>query len=137
MCLGKKILKIFSLVAIAGLVAFNTYMATDIFKSNGTDLASVFSLSEVMAEQDDGGETGFGYYEDRFKAHVTEGFNGYVKVGADGIITKALGVSFEGGIAYSKEIEYDCCASGGGYCSKQYPKSENVSLLDMIVGTMF
>ncbi len=37
-------------MAIAGLVAFNTYMATDIFKSNGTNLASVFSLSEVMAE---------------------------------------------------------------------------------------
>jgi hypothetical protein len=52
----KKLLKISSLVAIAGLVAFNTYMATDIFKSNGTDLASVFSLSEVMAEQTDGGE---------------------------------------------------------------------------------
>ncbi len=31
-------------------------MATDIFKSNGTDLASVFSLSEVMAEIIDGGE---------------------------------------------------------------------------------
>ena len=53
-----KLFKISSMVAIAALVAFNTYMASDILKSNGTDLASVFGLSEVMAEQDDGGETG-------------------------------------------------------------------------------
>jgi hypothetical protein len=52
----KKLLKISTFVAIAGLVAFNTYMASDIFKSNGTDLASVFSLSEVMAELTDEAE---------------------------------------------------------------------------------
>lgn len=46
----KKIIKISSLLAIAGLVAFNTYMATDIFKSNGTNLASLFSFNEAMAE---------------------------------------------------------------------------------------
>lgn len=38
-------------MAIVGLLVFNAYVARDILNANGTDLASLFRMSKVMASE--------------------------------------------------------------------------------------
>ncbi len=62
----KNLFKISSLVAIVGLVAFNTYLAGDIFSKGENNLNSFFSSNSAFAETIDGGEL----------PEVTVGFTG-------------------------------------------------------------
>ena len=123
-----KLFKISTMVAIAGLVAFNTYMASDILKSNGTDLASVFGLSEVMAEQDDGGETGGGCTGSTPIYCYNGGCSSSTCSVAAGITILGCGVTTGGSASAEDDTKFACCTLRcKSYSKAVYYESDNMA----------
>jgi hypothetical protein len=95
----------------------------------GLNLSQLFNIASATPESGDDAYSGY------FKTDRKDTIEGYAELSAAGKILKFASVSFTGSVKVTRTVEYSCCASGGGSCSKVYPKCSNVSLIGLIMGT--
>lgn len=119
-------IKFLSIVCVALFASFFS-MTTVESISNDFTLSSLIEKSYANPESVD-------KYPDRFERETEDTIEAWVEFGSSRLITKALGVKFEGGTKLTRTFKYTCCNSGGGRCSKDHPKCENVNLLRMLIG---